>query len=420
MAGSLPANGSSSWGTPLNDYIEGVAENVSTNAANLDTHETANDPHGDRAYALAEFTSLNSKIGAASGIAQLDSSKRLPVAQLPSGMGGTWTTTFDAVRDYAVPVKTTQAAVVNCSTALQNALNAAGTAGGGEVWVGAGYYGIATTLEIKAGTWLHLAPGAVMVRMSSGTYPAAMIANFNPATSSTDTSGQSNILIDGGQWNFNQGTTMGSPIVLAAASNLEVRSCQITYLGSTNSSYGIILASVNGVNVHECNYYQGSTAVAGSTAVSQQKLGSTNGYTFPSGMTGSANANVLVQTDVNPDTWHNFNPLGQYFSVPSGGFAKYRLTNDNTVRLTANISANLPNGSNAQSWWQLNSSPLPSNYRPGSNHYFAVATWELAEYSASNSAGPMGQLSNNGNIYVTGLALNTSNCAFEVEIPLDI
>ena len=203
---SLPNTGDSNWGSPLNDYITNVVlAEANTAEANIASHQVAGDPHGDRAYALALVAPLTSGVNGPNGFLQLNSIGKIPTAQLPPGGGRT--SAFDVVKDYSAPVNGTAA-----SSFIQSALNDCGTAGGGEVWVGDGTFGIDVTLYVPSNVWLHLSPGATMTRIihgGSGLAPVYMVANFNGAVSST---GSGNILIQGGTWVFDSQPAAGVPM----------------------------------------------------------------------------------------------------------------------------------------------------------------------------------------------------------------
>lgn len=93
----------------------------------------------------------------------------------------------------------------NDAPAIQLALNAARTAGGGWVIVPPGIYRLATLpLRIYKNTRLTLLPGAVFVRAVAGT----MLLNGDAAQEFGGYTGHSNILIEGGRWEM-QATTSG-------------------------------------------------------------------------------------------------------------------------------------------------------------------------------------------------------------------
>ena len=220
---SLPAVGQFSWGTPLNSYIVNVVLATANSAgAAIANHQTASDPHGDRAYALGLVQPLTNGVNGPNGFLQLNNIGKIPSGVLPPGGGRT--SAFDVVKDYSAPVNGTDA-----STAIQNALNDCGTAGGGEVWVGDGTFGIGETLYVPNNVWLHLSPGATMNRIlgGGGQAPVYMVANFNGAVSG---SGATNILIQGGSWIFDGQTATGSPMAFVNGTDIVVRDTSIRTL----------------------------------------------------------------------------------------------------------------------------------------------------------------------------------------------
>lgn len=245
---SLPATGSTNWGVPLNAYITNTVLAEATLAEQtVTTHLTAPDPHGDRAYALGLVTPITSGVNQPNGYVTLNSSGRLNTAIMPTGGGRT--DTIDVVADFQTPVSTTFAGLVDCSTSLNAALTATATAGGGEVWCGGGYYGIGETLVIPANTWLHLAPGAVFVRIigTGGTAPRYMAANYGSAS----TAGASNIQVQGGTWNYTFAGTGGSAMAFAAASFIEVGQTTIQPLSATSS---IVFAGIASVTCRDVEF----------------------------------------------------------------------------------------------------------------------------------------------------------------------
>jgi hypothetical protein len=122
--------------------------------------------------------------------------------------------------------------------------------------------------------------------------------------------------------------------------------------------------------------------------------------------------NTAVQIE---DPWHNFNPLVTGWSVPAGGFAKYRKTFDNEVQLTCSIATTVGT-SNVMT--TITASPLPSGYRPPNNHVFAAAT--DAESGSPSAQSPRGQLLTTGHIQLQYIGAAANFAEFEVRIPLDV
>lgn len=123
------------------------------------------------------------------------------------------------------------------------------------------------------------------------------------------------------------------------------------------------------------------------------------------------------------DAWRNFNPLTTGFEVnPNGGQAKYRLTRDNEVQLSAwlQIAAKAGPGLSFQ---QITQNPLDAGYRPASSKYFALSGTAAALWQSNYPAIPTGQLAPNGHIYLYGLPAGLSqpcNVGINCKLPLDI
>jgi hypothetical protein len=119
------------------------------------------------------------------------------------------------------------------------------------------------------------------------------------------------------------------------------------------------------------------------------------------------------------DTWHTFNPLVTGFSVPAGGFAKYRKTWDNETQITANIATTT--GTGIGSWTQINSTALSSTYRPASAHPYPVGS-DIASISGdgTRTATSRGYLGTGGDINLIAIAPDATVIAWEVRCPLDV
>lgn len=138
--------------------------------------------------------------------------------------------------------------------------------------------------------------------------------------------------------------------------------------------------------------------------------------------TAPTGAAQVVLGNTPPDAWHSI-ALNTGYAVPSGGFAKYRLTQDNTVRLSFSISTS--NTTNIVGFTQVTKTALPAAYRPLNNHYFSVGTNKLALWGAGSnpdneSTQAVGQMSANGFIYIFGVAADANVIYWDVEIPLDV
>lgn len=212
---SPPALGSTNWGTPLDTYMASILTEATTALNNISTHEVAVDPHGDRAYALALINPVLTGTNAANGYVKLNASGLIPNDLLPSAGG------LSDVYDVSSSVYGAVGnGITDDTVAIQAALNAAATAGGGEVWVPNGTWPISSTLVIGNNTWLHLSPGATFIRKinpTSGLLPSVMFANFSTTTALSSITG--NVLISGGVFDATAGNTQGAGCVVVQLAN---------------------------------------------------------------------------------------------------------------------------------------------------------------------------------------------------------
>lgn len=109
------------------------------------------------------------------------------------------------------------------------------------------------------------------------------------------------------------------------------------------------------------------------------------------------------------ETWHSFAPLSNSWSVPSGGFAQYRITPQNELQISAVIQAP---GSSVNG---VTIATFPVNYRAASTHRFVVATDTLIASVGNGwfsiTSGGVMQSNNIGASAVVGI---------ETRIPLDL
>lgn len=112
----------------------------------LDNHLVANDPHGAKAGALAE---LNAEKGAANGLATLDSTGKVPSSQLPSSVSSANVVDWYSVKALSYGAKGD--GTTDDTAAIQAAVTAAATAGGGTVYLPAGRYILSGSLNWSTG-----------------------------------------------------------------------------------------------------------------------------------------------------------------------------------------------------------------------------------------------------------------------------
>jgi hypothetical protein len=82
-----PTNGTTNWGTPLNDYLENtVLAEANQTAQSLSLHAANSpaDPHGDRQYALTLMNPILSGANGPNGFLQLTAEGAIPSSLLPT------------------------------------------------------------------------------------------------------------------------------------------------------------------------------------------------------------------------------------------------------------------------------------------------------------------------------------------------
>jgi hypothetical protein len=377
----LPSTGDSNWGVPLNSYITTVVlAQANAAAASIASHAAASDPHGDRAYALGLVAPLTTGVNGPNGFLQLNNIGKIPNGVLPPGGGRT--SSFDAVKDYSAPVNGTSA-----STQIQNALNDAGTAGGGEVWVGDGTYGIDTTLYVPSGVWLHLSPGAVMNRIvntGSGLAPVYMVANFNGSVSG---SGSSNILIEGGKWVFDSQAAAGVPMAFVDGDSILVRNTNIRALAQ---SPAVLIAGCTNV---ACDEVQFSSATPGGArsaytssppAVRIEVAGSGVIAGLNAGMyTNAACTSVRIRNcTITGATASDGTGVYTIFNGLAGTTAATASVFHQNIIVSGNMSVGFPaNAVNAVNWQTMG---VTGNQFSLNNGQDAVSTWNPSAPGSTN------------------------------------
>lgn len=291
---SLPVTGQQNWGVPLNDFINNAVLAVANQAlTSINTHTSAADPHGDRAYAAGLVQPLTTGVNQANGFVKLDTFGKIATGMLPNGSG---------LSNY-YDVKSNYGALGNGSSddsaKLQAALNDCAAAGGGEVWVADGTYALGSQLVIGAGTWLHLSPGATIKRIIpvAGSAPSVMISNVSFASGSA-VPAAGNILISGGKWDaVGSGLTSScTPILLVRAAFATITQ---TFFNGVAANPLIELNGSQYITVRDC-VFGGAALTSSGGIVPAVRLNSTSTSTTPAGMAPSVYnnatcANILVE-----------------------------------------------------------------------------------------------------------------------------
>ncbi|HET7637731.1 MAG TPA: hypothetical protein VFK47_03230, partial [Ktedonobacteraceae bacterium] len=223
MALTLPVDGQLNWGDELNAAII-QADNDALAAQTLINNHAQNspaDPHGDRAFAQSLVTPLTSGTNQANGFVKLNGSGFIPSNLIN---GGFFTNVYDVVSTFGALNNGSATAVQ-----IQNALNAAASAGGGIVWIPDGVYGIDIPLIMGNGTWLMMSAGATLRRVSGASIPSWMITNFAQSNLNLVTPNTGPFIVSGGNIDAVGSSLTGSciPIMFIQSTKTTIRDLTI-------------------------------------------------------------------------------------------------------------------------------------------------------------------------------------------------
>lgn len=209
---ALPTNGQLNWGTPLNSQISSDEAAAAALALSVSNHEsnTPSDPHGDRAYAAGLVAPITTGTNAANGYVVLDGGGHLPTGLLPPG--GALANWYDVKNSAYGAIGN---GTVDDSTAINAALAAATSAGGGVVWVPDGTYGIGSPLVIGSGVTLMLSMGATIQRISPVSAPTVMLQNYSAGVAAAT----GFIAVRGGKWDAVGSTVQSSTNTMFSFAN---------------------------------------------------------------------------------------------------------------------------------------------------------------------------------------------------------
>lgn len=294
---ALPVDGQTNWGDPLNAFITALQSQTNTVQTNLTSHaaNSPTDPHGDRAYAQTLVTPLTTGLNGPNGLVQLNSSGNIPPSLITGtgGPGGAYTRIYDAVATYGMSTSAN-----DNSVSLQNALNAASSAGGGIVYIGSGNYLMADYVVIGNNTWLLMAEGCVLRRVAGAVNPPYMITNVRFGTSNTpstnlkitggrlDTAGPNNLtsactalfVIQSSKTKIEDMTIFGvynaPPIEINGCVDTHINNVGIDAPGTTSGSYPAIRLNYSSSSTTPAGLAGGlySNAVTTSTMISNCRL----------------------------------------------------------------------------------------------------------------------------------------------------
>jgi hypothetical protein len=304
---ALPSDGQTGWGDILNADINSLQTQANTTQTNLTNHagNSPADPHGDRAYAQSIVNPIVNGVNQANGFVQLNSSGVIPAALISGGgsnneTGGIYSGVFDAVATFDAVANNG----ADQSAAIQNALNAANSAGGGVVYIGPGTFSLGNYLVMYNNTWLMMTEGTILSRIPGSPNPKYIISNVQFGTSNTPST---NLRITGGKLDAVGASSMTSqctPIFIIQSSRTYI---QDVYINNVFSNPAIEINGCSNSNIDSC-YFDGTGSnnfFSGGATVPAVRINVSTSSNTPSG---------LSNTFYNNSTCYNV-----------------RLTNSNTV-----------------------------------------------------------------------------------------
>lgn len=279
---TLPTDGQSNWGDPLNAVINSQGVSISSNTTSIANHAANSpaDPHGDRAYASGLVSPITTGVNGPNGYVKTNGSGFIPAALIngSAATGGLYSTVFDAVTMYGAVAGNG----LDQSVAIQNALNACSAVGGGIVFLGQGTFSLSNYLIMPSNVWLMMTPQTVLQRISGSSNPAYMITNVIFSTGAVG----SNVKITGGYID-----SYGSAHLTSACTNIFLWQASNAWVEDvrTNTPSGAGPAiEVNGCsNVWITNCLFSGTSGSGVT-VPAIRINSSSTSTSPSGLPGGS------------------------------------------------------------------------------------------------------------------------------------
>jgi len=295
---SLPIDGQTNWGDPLNAYIAALQNEANSTQANLNTHasNTPADPHGDRAYAQGLVNPIINGVNLPNGFVQLNSQGLIPSSLISGGggnnvTGGMYSGIFDAVATFgAVPNNG-----ADQSAHIQNALNAAGSAGGGVVWVGPGVFSMANYVVMPSNTWLMMSEGTTLQRIPGSPNAKYLISNVQFGTSNTPSS---DVRITGGTLDAvgSSMTSQCTPIFLIQSSKNRI---QDVFINNVYSNPAIEINGCTNTIIDSC-FFDGTGSnniFSGGSTAPAVRINVSAASTTPSGL-----ANTFYNNTVSTNT----------------------------------------------------------------------------------------------------------------------
>lgn len=279
MALTLPVDGQTNWGDELNAAVlqsDSDALAAQTNISNHAANSPA-DPHGDRAYTNTQISTITSGVNLANGFVKLNSSGVIPSNLITAlgGPGGMYNGIFDAITTYGMVAGTSDSSV-----ACQNACNAAGTAGGGIVWIGPGTFSFSNYVVIPSGVWVLMSEGTTINRIAGSTTPKYLFTNIKFGTNNSPST---NIKITGGKLNaVGSGLTSQCTPIFIIQSNRTV--IDDVFIFGVYNNVGIEINGCTDVSITKCIFDGANKATFSNFSTPAIRLNISNTTTTPTGL----------------------------------------------------------------------------------------------------------------------------------------
>lgn len=283
---ALPVDGQTGWGDVLNADINALQSQANTTQTNLNSHAANNpaDPHGDRAYSQSIVNPIINGVNQPNGFVQLNASGTIPsnlISGSGSTTGGMYNGVFDAVATYGAVANNG----ADQSTSIQNALNAASSAGGGIVWIGPGVFSLKNYLVVPNNIWLLMSEGTTLSRIPGNVNAPYLISNVQFGTSNTPST---NIMISGGKIDAVGSSSMTSactPIFIIQSSKTKIENI---YINNVFSNPAVEINGCTNVIIDSC-YFDGTGTNNAflQSSTPAVRINSSTSTTTPSGLSNT-------------------------------------------------------------------------------------------------------------------------------------
>lgn len=281
----LPIDGATGWGDTLNAYLNALTAEANGTQSNLNSHaaNTPADPHGDRSFAQNLVNPIISGVNSPNGFVQLNSSGTIPsnlISGSGSTTGGMYNGVFDAVATYGAVPNTGS----DQSAAIQLALNAAGTAGGGLVWIGPGVFSMANYVVLPNNTWLMMSEGTTLSRISGSPNTKYLITNVQFGTANTPST---NVRVTGGRLDavgVNNMTSQCTPIFIIQSGKSKIEQ---VYINNVFTNPAIEVNGCTNFLIDACLFDgPGTNNIFSQSSVPAVRVNISSSGNTPSGLSG--------------------------------------------------------------------------------------------------------------------------------------